>query len=107
METTKLLSIYISESAKYKLRPFYEAVIYAAKRSNLSEAMVLRGIMSYKSGHIHTSSLFALAEDLPIKIEIIDSDENINTFTKIVKKMFQKAHIEGIITLQEIQIEKF
>ena len=108
-KTAKLLSIYVGESAKYKLRPFYEAIVYAAKRFNLSEAMVVRGIMAFgpDDGYIHTAKLFSLSEDLPIKIEIIDVAEKIEAFAHIVEKMFEKSNITGLVTLQEITIKHY
>ena len=58
---TKLLSIYTNDNKKYNHHPLYEAIVYAAKKSNLAGATVLKGIMSFgATSQVHTSRLFEL-----------------------------------------------
>jgi PII-like signaling protein len=105
----KMLTIYLGESEKYKLRPLYEAIVYAAKRTGLSGVTVIRGIMSFgpNSKQIHTSNLFSLSDDLPVKIEIIDSIEKIEQFVETVEKMFEKSDSVGLISMQDIQVIRY
>jgi uncharacterized protein len=100
-----LLSIYTGDLEKYNHRPLYEAIVYAAKKAGLSGATVFRGIMSFGPGsQIHSTKLFSLSSDLPIKIEIIDTKEKIGFFIEIVQKMLNKARSAGFISIQEITI---
>jgi len=105
---TKLLSIYTGDIEKYNHRPLYEAIVYAAKKSNLAGATVLKGIMSFgANSQIHSSKLFELSSDLPIKIEIIDTEEKIEQFVEIVKKMFDKSKSAGLISVQNIEVIRY
>ncbi len=61
---SKRLTIYTGELEKYNHRPLYEAIVYAAKKSGLAGATVLRGIMSFgANSRIHTAKIFALSAD--------------------------------------------
>ncbi len=104
-EKTKLLAIYTGETEKYNFRPLYEAIVYAAKKSGLAGVTVIRGIMSYgANSKVHTAKIFALSNDLPIKIEIIDTEEKLRKFIEVVKKMFEKSTSAGLITLKDIEV---
>jgi len=104
-ERTKLLAIYTGETEKYNFRPLYEAIVYAAKKSGLAGATVIRGIMSYgANSKVHTAKIFALSNDLPIKIEIIDTEDKLRRFIEIVKKMFDKSKSAGLITLKDVEV---
>ena len=104
----KLLAIYTGETEKYNYRPLYEAIVYAAKRFGLAGATVIRGIMSYgANSKVHTAKIFALSADLPIKIEIIDSEEKIAKFIDIVEKMFDKSNAAGLITLKDVEVIRY
>ena len=92
---TKILCNYIGDLEKYNHRPLYEAIVFAAKRSNLAGATVLRGIMLFGgNSQIHSSKLFELSTDLPIKIEIIDNNEKIEQFVEIVKKCLINRNLQ-------------
>jgi len=102
---TKLLSIYTGDLEKYNHHPLYEAIVYAAKKSNLAGATVIKGVMSFgANSQIHSSRLFELSSDLPIKIEIIDTKKKIEAFVEIVKKMFEKSKSAGLISIQDIEV---
>jgi PII-like signaling protein len=102
---TKILSIYTGDLEKYNHHPLYEAIVYAAKKSNLAGATVLKGIMSFgANSQVHSSRLFELSSDLPIKIEIIDTNEKIRAFIEIVIKMFEKSKSAGLISVQGIEV---
>jgi PII-like signaling protein len=104
-EKIKLLAIYTGETEKYNFRPLYEAIVYAAKKSGLAGATVIRGIMSYgANSKVHTAKIFALSNDLPVKIEIIDTEEKLRKFIEVVKKMFAKSASAGIITLKDVEV---
>ena len=104
-EDAKLLRIFIGESDKYKQRPLYEAIVYAAKKKGLAGATVMKGILSFGAkSKIHSLKVFALSNDLPIVIEIVDEAQNIEEFNDIVDKMFKKANCGGMITIEKIKV---
>jgi len=104
----KLLIIYTGELDKYKYMPLYEAIVYAAKKSKLAGATVTKGIMAYgANSKIRTSKVFALSNDLPIRIELVDNENKINNFIKVVKKMFDKSNSAGLIITEDVNVELY
>ena len=99
-----LLRIYIGESDRADGRPLYEAIVCRARELNLAGATVLKGIMGYgASSRIHTTKVLRLSEDLPLIIEIIDTEENINQLMP-----FLDEHVnEGLITLEKIRVIRY
>ncbi|MBN1251841.1 MAG: DUF190 domain-containing protein [Bacteroidales bacterium] len=105
IDKANLLVVYTGELEKYKHMPLYEAIVYAAKKSGMAGATVSRGIMSYgANSKIHTTKIFALSADLPVKVEIVDVEEKIQKFIEVVKKMFDKSNSAGLITLQDVEV---
>src|SRR5204862_1652401 len=78
-EDAVLLRIFIGESDRYQHRPLYEAIVLKARELDLAGATVLRGAMGFgKSSHLHTAKILRLSTDLPIIIEIVDSEDKVD-----------------------------
>jgi len=104
----KLLRIFIGESDKIGHDTLYETIVIEAKKQGLSGATVTRGIMGFgANSKIHTSKLLELSSDLPLVIEIVDSEEKIRAFTQTVKHLFEQAKSGGLITLEKVEIIKY
>lgn len=104
----KLLRIFIGESEKIGHETLYETIVFEAKKNGLSGATVTRGIMGFgANSKIHTSKLLELSSDLPIVIEIVDSEEKIKDFTKIVENLFEQSKSGGLITLEKAEIIRY
>lgn len=107
-EEKKLLRIFIGEADKYKNRPLYEAIVYAAKRAGLAGATVTRGLMSYgANSRVHSMKILALSGDLPVIVEIVDEAEKINSFLEVLEKMFEKTKAGGMITQEKIEVVRY
>jgi PII-like signaling protein len=99
-----LLRILIGESDRYGRKPLYEAIVYKAKELDLAGATVLRGIMGFgASSRMHTSKLLRLSEDLPLVIEIVDSEEYINRLLPFLDEVIG----EGLITMEKVRIIRY
>src|SRR5579863_3219413 len=104
----KLLRIFIGESDKYNGQALYEAIVYEAKKQGLAGATVTRGIMGFgANSKVHTTKLFELSSDLPLVIEIVDTEENIREFTKTVERMFEASKSGGLITLEKAEVIRY
>jgi len=104
----KLLRIFIGESDKAGHQPLYEAIVYEAKKQSLSGATVTRGIMGFgANSKVHTTKLFEISADLPLVIEIVDTEEKIRAFTKIVEQMFEETKSGGLITLEKAEVIRY
>ncbi len=106
--TTKLLRIFIGESDKAGNQPLYEAIVFEAKKQGLSGATVTRGIMGFgANSKVHTEKLFDISADLPLIVEIIDTEDKIMAFTKNVEQLFEKANSGGLITLEKAEVIRY
>jgi uncharacterized protein len=95
-----LLRIFIGETARFKHQPLYEAIVLKARELHMAGATVLRGSMGFgKSSRLHTSKIDGLSDDLPVVIEIVDSEDKINSFLPILDEMMPA----GLATLEKIQ----
>jgi len=96
-----LLRIFIGEGDRHEGRPLYEAIVMRARERHLAGATVLRGAMGFgKSSRIHTSKILRLSADLPLVIEIVDSEEKINAFLPELDAMMGG----GLVTLEEARV---
>lgn len=99
-----LLRIFIGEDGRCDGSPLYEAIVIKAREQHLAGATVLRGAMGFgKSSRLHTSKILRLSEDLPLIIEIVDSEENINRFLPVLDGMMTS----GLITLEKVQVLQY
>jgi hypothetical protein len=96
-----LLRIFIGESDKWHHQPLYEAIVLKARELHLAGATVLRGAMGFgKSSRMHTSKILRLSDDLPLVIEIVDSEEKINAFLPVLDGMIGS----GLVTLEKVRV---
>ena len=103
-ESGKLLRIFIGESDMWHHRPLYEALVLKAREMGLAGATVLRGPMGFGAkSHLHTSKILRLSMDLPIIIEIVDSEENVNKMIPLLDEMVQ----DGLVTLEDVRVLKY
>ena len=97
----KLLRIFIGEQDKWEGTPLFEAIVRLARKEGMAGATVLKGILGFGcKSHLHTASLFRLSEDLPIIIEIVDSEEKINAFIPHLDKMVR----DGLVTMERAHV---
>ena len=79
-----------------------------ARKNGLSGATVTRGLMGYgANSRIHTAKLFELSSDLPLVIEIVDTEEKIRNFTPFVEHMFEVSGSGGLITIEKAEVIRY
>jgi PII-like signaling protein len=99
-----LLRIFIGESDRWEHKPLYEAIVLKARELHLAGATVLRGAMGFgKSSRLHTAKILRLSLDLPLVIEIVDSEEKINSFLPELDKMISG----GLVTLEQVRVIEY
>jgi PII-like signaling protein len=99
-----LLRIFIGEDDKTDGRPLYEAIVLKARELQLAGATILRGPMGFgHSSRLHTAKILRLSEDLPIVIEIVDSEEKIDAFLPQLEGMMSS----GLVTLEKVQVLQY
>jgi PII-like signaling protein len=96
-----LLRIFIGESDRWEHKPLYEAIVLKARELYLAGATVLRGPMGFgKSSRLHTAKILRLSMDLPLVIEIVDSEEKIQAFLPVLDEMMKG----GLVTLEKMRV---
>ena len=96
-----LLRIFIGESDRWKHQPLYEAIVLRAREMHLAGATVLRGPMGFgKSSRLHTAKILRLSMDLPVVIEIVDTEEQLNRFLPVLDDMIKG----GLVTLEKVRV---
>lgn len=100
----KLLRIFIGEDAKFESKPLYEAIVLKARALHLAGATVLRGAVGFgHSSRLHTTKILALSQDLPLVIEIVDTQEKIDAFLPVLDAMMPS----GLVTLEQVQVLQY
>jgi len=100
----KRLRIYIGETDHYKGRALYQVIVEKAKKLDLAGATVFRGLMGYgANSRIHTAKLVELSSDLPMLVEIVDSEEYISKLMPYLDEMVQ----EGLVTIEDVEVIKY
>jgi len=96
-----LLRIFAGESDTHDGKPLYQAVVHKARELGLAGATVLKGAMGFGANSaLHTANVLELSTDLPILIELVDSEANIR---KLLPALDQMVH-EGMITMESVRV---
>jgi uncharacterized protein len=99
-----LLRIFIGEDDRDDGRPLYESIVLKAREMQLAGATVLRGGMGFgHSSRLHTTKILRLSEDLPLVIEIVDSEDKINAFLPVLETIMAS----GLVTLEKVQVLRY
>lgn len=103
-----MLKIYVGETDKVHGRPLYEEIVFEARKAGLAGATVYKGIMSFGASHsIHTMKIFALSEDMPVSVEIVDTKENLDDFAEVVSKLMEHSKRGGLVSYQEVDVLRY
>lgn len=99
-----LLRIFIGESDHYKAKSLFEQIVLKSRELNLAGATVIRGVMGFGAdSRMHSAKILRLSEDLPIIIEIVDTEENI----KKLMPFLDEVVVEGLITKEKVNVIKY
>jgi len=100
-EDAVLLRIFIGENDRWQHKPLYEAIVLKARELHLGGATVLRGPMGFgRTSRLHTAKILNLSTDLPLVIEIVDSEANISAFLPVIDEMITG----GLVTLEKVKV---
>lgn len=100
-----LLRVFIGESDKVDGRPLYEVIVEEARKRGMAGATVLRGFLGFgANSRIHTTKVLRLSEDLPVVVEIVDTEDKIEAFLPELGKMMGKMMGEGLVTLEKVRV---
>ena len=97
----KLVRVFVGESDTWHGKPLYQAIVERVRAEGLAGATAIRGIEGFGAdSRLHTSRILRLSQDLPVVIEIVDTEERIERVLPILDEMVS----EGMVTLERVQI---
>jgi PII-like signaling protein len=97
--------VFIGENKHCDGRPLYEAIVLKAREMHVAGAPVLRGRLGYgHSSRLHTAKILRLSDDLPLVIEVVDSEHKIAEFLPILDRMMGDG---GFVTLEKVQVLQY
>jgi PII-like signaling protein len=98
-----LLRIFIGEADKCEGKPLYEWIVLKARQHELAGATVLRGMMGFGANtrKIQTFRFETLSEDMPIVVEIVDTQANLDKFLELIEPRIKA----GLVTIEKAQIK--
>jgi len=103
-EKASLLRIFIGEDDKADGRPLYEAIVLKAREAHLAGATVLRGPLGFgRSSVLHTAKILRLSQDLPMVIEIVDTEAKIEAFLITLTELTASC----LITLEKVTVVRY
>ena len=97
----KLLRIFIGENDRHEGLPLYEWIVRQARENGLAGATVLRGLEGYGAhSRLHKAKILRLSSDLPLVVEIVDTEEKIQSFLPLI----DDAVSEGLATVERVEV---
>ncbi len=99
-----LLRIFFGEDDRFDHKPLHEAIVLKAREMKLGGATVLRGHIGFgHSSHLHTTKILRLSQDLPVVVEIVDSQDKIDAFLPVLDGMMTS----GLVTIEKVQVLQY
>jgi uncharacterized protein len=103
MRSATRVRVLVGEDGRYQGRPLFEAIVLAAREEGLAGATVFKGFMGYAPhADIATAGILRLAENLPVVVDIVDSEEKIVAFMPFLKRAVRT----GIVLSSRVEAEQ-
>ena len=103
MERARRLRVFVGEDERFRGRPLFEAIVLEAKERGLAGATVFKGFMGYAPhADISTAGILRLAENLPVVVDIVDSEQRIEAFLPFLRRAVRT----GIVVSSEVEAEQ-
>jgi PII-like signaling protein len=99
-----LVRIFVGESDRWHGRPLVDALVERLRKEGFAGATVLRGLAGFGARSvIHTTHLLALSQDLPLVIEVVDTEEHVSRLEPILDEMVA----DGLVTLEKVRVLRY
>lgn len=99
-----LMRIFVGEMDNHGRQPLYKAIIDLLREEKFAGATMFKGVSGFGAHSVyHTDHILRLSQDMPIVIEVVDSEEKINSVLPQLDEMVQ----EGLITMEKVKVIKY
>jgi PII-like signaling protein len=89
------VTIYLSDGAKHHGVPMYSSILDYLFHSEIAGATVLKGVAGFGAAHrLHSTHIVEISDELPVKIEFIETREKADTVLPELTKRVGSALIE-------------
>jgi PII-like signaling protein len=101
----KLLRITVGSCDRVNGTPLYEVLVYGARKFGMAGATVTKGVMGFgRDSVVHTAKVWAVSDDLPVVVEIVDTSEKIDRFIEHIGQFLTQSRFGGIITTEKVNV---
>jgi PII-like signaling protein len=99
-----LIRVFIGESDRWHHQPLHLALLERLRKEGFAGATVFHGTAGFGAHSVlHTTRILRLSQDLPVVIEIVDSEERMPVLVPILDEMIQ----EGLVTMEKVRVLKY
>jgi uncharacterized protein len=99
-----LVRVFIGESDKWNHEPLATALVARLRKEGFAGATVFHGVAGFGAHSVvHASHILRLSEDLPVLVEIVDSEERVKALLPILDEMVQ----EGLVTVEKVRVLRY
>jgi PII-like signaling protein len=97
----KLLRIFVSLEDKFEGKPLWEYILQLVRENGITGATVFKAAAGIGShSELKTFSVWRLSQNLPVVVEIIDREEKIREFLKVLDSIIE----EGLVVLEDVEV---
>jgi PII-like signaling protein len=97
----QLVRIFIGDSDRWQGKPLYEEIVKRVRAEGIAGATVIRAIEGFgASSRLHTARILRLSEDLPLVIEIVDTEAQIARILPLLDEMVG----DGLVTIERVHV---
>ena len=98
------MRVYTTESKHVKGRPLFEFLVHLCREHKIAGVTVIRGMMGFGAkAHLHAAAILRLSENLPVVVEIVDTEEHIQRLLPLID---ENVH-SGLITLEPVHVRRY
>ncbi len=104
----KLIRIFLGEMDRKDNEQVYKTIVLKAKEFKMAGATVSRGALGFgPDSTFSNSKSVKLSDDLPMIIEIVDTEANIRKFVPIVEQILDDTGCGGMITVENAEVIRY
>lgn len=99
-----LVRIFIGESDKWHHQSLYIALLERLRKEGFAGATVFHGVAGFGARSVlHTAHILRLSEDLPVLLEIVETQQQVERLLPILDEMVS----EGLVTMEQVRVLKY
>ena len=100
-----LVRVFFGDADKWHHQPLATALLERLRREGFAGATVLHGVAGFGAASvIHTAHLVDLSGDLPVILEVVDTEEQVAKLMPILDEMLTGG---ALVTTEKVHVRKY